>query len=309
MKSYIINLDRSPDRWEFMQKQFSLINKDLPIERVTAIDGMRLSDETVAQHYAPELTYPFSVRTSPLTKGEIACFLSHRKCWELIAQGNDEYAAIFEDDLVLSPAVENFLANGDWIPKKANIVKLEKAADYVWADTQSVQFISDHHLYEFFSDNLGCGAYIVSRSAAASLLSNTKHFSLPVDHVVFDDRFPYFDLSSNWLVSPAVCIQLRFLEEDLKKRLAAGEDVEYMKTWIPENTAISISTLEDQRKITNSTPDEPIIVSDTQITDSSHTGVHKLSIWKKIRREWARIKSNLKRKRKNNKQIRIVYKQ
>lgn len=53
MERYVINLDRSPDRWEHMQKQLSTIgaqHTSLKIQRVAGVDGSKLTGNEISSH-------------------------------------------------------------------------------------------------------------------------------------------------------------------------------------------------------------------------------------------------------------------
>lgn len=53
MECYVINLDRSPDRWEHMQKQLSTIgtqHTSLKIQRVVGVDGYKLTENEISFH-------------------------------------------------------------------------------------------------------------------------------------------------------------------------------------------------------------------------------------------------------------------
>lgn len=53
MECYVINLDRSPDRWEHMQKQLSTISTQhtsLKIQRVVGVDGCKLTENEISFH-------------------------------------------------------------------------------------------------------------------------------------------------------------------------------------------------------------------------------------------------------------------
>ncbi|WP_245451619.1 glycosyltransferase family 25 protein [Mesorhizobium waimense] len=51
---------------------------------------------------------------SNLSDAEIACFLSHIACWRIVAEGNDVYAAILEDEVLISAAARQLFADSDW---------------------------------------------------------------------------------------------------------------------------------------------------------------------------------------------------
>ena len=65
-------------------------------ERVAAIDARNWPDLALMPLRASRKT---SLR---LTDAEIACLLSHRTCWSIVAEGDDAYGAVFEDDIVFS---------------------------------------------------------------------------------------------------------------------------------------------------------------------------------------------------------------
>src|SRR5690349_9829713 len=118
MKSYVINLDRSPDRWQRMKDRLTSIGA--VFERVLAVDGLLLSDAEISTVYRPV------AGAAEMTPEEIGCFLSHRKCWERIALGSDAYGCVFEDDMLISKRAGLFLVQGtSWIPGDADLVKIE----------------------------------------------------------------------------------------------------------------------------------------------------------------------------------------
>jgi len=117
MKSYLINLDRSPERLERMAVVFASLGMEFA--RTPAVDGRLLSVEERQRWLSDEET-PFQ-----LTAGEIGCFLSHRKCWEAAAAGSESHVAIFEDDVHLGKNAAEILSRTDWIPDDADVVKIE----------------------------------------------------------------------------------------------------------------------------------------------------------------------------------------
>jgi GR25 family glycosyltransferase involved in LPS biosynthesis len=82
---YIINLDRSPERWEKMKSQCINLN----CIRINAIDGKNLDD----------MKYNDIMKKTKMKKNTIACFLSHLKCLNKFVKSNDEYVVILEDDV------------------------------------------------------------------------------------------------------------------------------------------------------------------------------------------------------------------
>lgn len=106
MKGYVINLDRQPERLhQFFQQPASQL-----FERVPAVDKKILeliNDDTLFF----DTQYLSSIIARKVTSGEIACTLSHIRCWKKIALDpqiqDDDFALIAEDDIIFS-ATDNF---------------------------------------------------------------------------------------------------------------------------------------------------------------------------------------------------------
>jgi glycosyl transferase family 25 len=172
MRSYLINLDRAPQRLEWMTAQFAKIGA--PFDRIEAIDGRLLGKEQIERH------------STTRTPSEVGCFLSHRACWRRIADGDDEYAAVFEDDMHLNREIAHFLRSTEWIPPGVDIVKLEATGTKRYkADGTNIG--APFRLVEIGLICNGSGAYVISRALAARL-ANLDHFILPVDVYLFSSE-------------------------------------------------------------------------------------------------------------------------
>lgn len=84
---YVINLDRSIDRWRKIKKRLSL-EKILKLHRVKAVDGQLLDTNITQNVFA--------------TKSMLGCMLSHIKTWKKIAKGDSDFGLVLEDDCQLS---------------------------------------------------------------------------------------------------------------------------------------------------------------------------------------------------------------
>jgi len=102
MKCLVINLDRSRDRLAHVTAEFARIG--VAFERVAAIDARDRPD--LAE-------MPQGKKQLRMADGEIACLLSHKRCWSMIAAGEDAYGAIFEDDVVFADNAGALLTNVD----------------------------------------------------------------------------------------------------------------------------------------------------------------------------------------------------
>jgi len=121
---FVINLDRSKDRWETMLKTFPLDN----LQRIRAVDGRQWelggkTDDTGRVLWDPEKVtmlkdlgvlgdHPiYSIGgTNPLWPGvpcDLGCTLSHAKIWRKIYQEQIPWAVILEDDTEPTEFVAN----------------------------------------------------------------------------------------------------------------------------------------------------------------------------------------------------------
>lgn len=200
MRCLVINLDRSIDRLAHVTAEFARIG--MPFERVAAMDASAEDDPHV---------FDIGIANG-LSAGETACFISHRICWRLIAEGNEPYAAVFEDDVVFSDGAEHYLADARWLPRGADLVKLETFFHKV--PLGSARFAHHGHaLHKLDGPHAGSAGYILSRKAARKLLWLTEHLPRPVDLVLF---WPDFGLARHFVIFqlvPAICMQAQFRQD------------------------------------------------------------------------------------------------
>lgn len=204
MKCYLINLDRSVDRLEQMNREFGRCG--LTFTRVSAVDGRLLSQEELNAVVAPVRRWEI-----PMPPAEIGCFLSHRKCLELIANGEEAFAAVFEDDIVLSRQAQKVLSDIDWLPADADVIKVETFNTVVLLDTGKKIHGSDCKYARLLSKHLCTGGYIVSRDAAKRMLTFMNEISVPVDNLIFDPSYEMFAGLNIYQVYPALCKQQGFV--------------------------------------------------------------------------------------------------
>ena len=100
LKCIVINLPRAEDRRRAMHQQFDAL--DMEFEILDATDWRDLSEEDWA--LVDRNSRDMEGRR-PLSDGMVACHLSHRMALEGVAAGDDELAAIFEDDVTLAPEI------------------------------------------------------------------------------------------------------------------------------------------------------------------------------------------------------------
>lgn len=196
--AWFINLDRSTDRRAYMERHIQELG--IAVDRFSAIDACNLSDAEVAN---------WKDETSNLSKGELCCFLSHRSIWEKIAVGDADYGAIFEDDVLLSPDIKDFLDTTDWIPKNAGLIRLETTFQEVMVGRPLAELCNHRELRPLRTLHWGSAGYVVSKEIAVRMLQKSQKISLPADWFKFD---PAFGFKPTQIV-PALCVQQQFYHE------------------------------------------------------------------------------------------------
>lgn len=202
MRIFLINLARRPDRLAAMAEQLDRLG--LAFERFDAIDAKAADPE--------ELGAPFA-RNGPLgvlSPGDKACTVSHMHLWRRIAGGDDPYAVVLEDDILLSSSAPSFLSSSGWIPDGVGLIKPERYGD----ENQLVVIgkprisVQGRTLAPLLSRHTGTGGYIISRALAARLAGMDEKIALPVDHLMFNpNNSPIFGWLQPWQLLPAILDQ------------------------------------------------------------------------------------------------------
>lgn len=199
LKSYVINLDRSKDRLEFISKVFAQNN--LSFIRVDAVDGRRILEEDF-KHLTAVNNWD-----QPLTHAEVGCFLSHRECLRLIAEGDEPFGAVFEDDIILSSHASLFLQDANWIPKNIDIVKIDTAKKRCLVGAKTVSLDQGYSLAPLISKHYCAGGYIVSKVCAARLYALTALVAAPIDELYFNPDCGLLQTMNVQQMIPAIVVQ------------------------------------------------------------------------------------------------------
>ncbi|MGY2997428.1 MULTISPECIES: glycosyltransferase family 25 protein [Mesorhizobium] len=201
MKCLVINLDSSRDRLAHMTEQFARIG--VAFERVPAIekpDGSR-------------------VTLQRLTGAEICCFHSHRHCWQIIADGTDRYGAVFEDDIIFSSDAGPLLADDGWVPRDADLVKLETYFVPVRLGRKRTPIGNGYSVVRLVGQHVGAAGYVISKEAARTLLKRTKRIRGAVDDALFSPTLMTCARNTIYQLMSAPCAQAKFLGGDSPETL------------------------------------------------------------------------------------------
>lgn len=215
MKVYLINLDRSPERLEWFMGQVE--GKGIDVVRVPAVDARQLPNDEF------ERLLTLTSGHNSMSPAEMGCLLSHRKVWQLVVDGVDEWAFVAEDDIHLSAAGPLFLRDDRWIPQGAEIVRAE-------TDTQKRELSYkvwskpfEHDLRRLKSKNFGSGGYFISRGAAARLVEHTARKIEPADVILFSPMDGMLHEIVSLQIVPAICVQDVWVTPELSANALVSE--------------------------------------------------------------------------------------
>jgi len=209
LQLYIINLEGATGRLVRLRKQFSRIG--LGFVRIEAVDACALSKAQCRDMQNR------NIWSQPLTRGEIACFLSHGRALEQLIADNVSHGVIFEDDITLGKEAATLLQNADWLIKMAektgeeiDIIKLETAGKKVWLGQDlPLEDLSrsGFALKKLKSTHIMAAAYLVSRAAAMRLLEMMTEKAAPFDHFLFNFSLGNAQKFALYQLDPAIAVQ------------------------------------------------------------------------------------------------------
>lgn len=194
MKSFVINLDRASERLAHLDVTFG--RHGLSFTRMAAVDAKLLTPREIAERCTPD---------AKLGVSELACFLSHRKCWQAIVDLAIPHAVIFEDDVLLGKDAAEILNQSDWIPPQAALIKLETNARPTIVEKAIEGSSAGRTLRRLRGPHFNACAYVVSRDGALALLAASERVDRPVDLFLFDESG--LDRLVTYQLAPALCIQ------------------------------------------------------------------------------------------------------
>jgi len=168
MKTYVLNLDKRPDRWETFAKHEE--PKCLSYQRFTAIDGSKLSPNKQLQRI-------FEGNDYNMREGMVGCAMSHIKMWIELINSYYESFCILEDDLEFVPNFrEKFIHAYTNLPKDWDICFL---GHHLWKkfktpdnfDKETNPVLQKWNTLESLKFSMGgTGGYIISKKGAKGML-------------------------------------------------------------------------------------------------------------------------------------------
>ena len=164
ISALVINLDTAKERWDFQQKQLAKLGIGYQRWEANAVDT--LTDDEY-EKWANDWQ-------RKLRRTEVACFLSHYRAWQYIADSGQAFL-ILEDDALLSQDLPNVLlklsTDNDI---KYHHLTFETRGRKKLMSKQSANLCDGVALHELFLDKTGAAAYLLTPIGAKIL----------IDHVV-----------------------------------------------------------------------------------------------------------------------------
>ncbi len=198
LSTWVINLDRAPDRLARISQQLSGLG--LAYTRLPAVDARAL--QPAQRALLDDAAYRQRHGMSPVL-GELGCYLSHVAVMQAFLASPAQTALVLEDDVLLTPALPAVLRGLLAQPQRWDMVKL--SAVHSGTPVAVADVAPGHHLCVMFSRCTGSSAYLINRRAAQAYLRERDGLlpmALPYDHV-FDQGWR-FSLKVR-LVSPTPC--------------------------------------------------------------------------------------------------------
>lgn len=179
ISSLVITLRRSTARAEQVRK--IIAGCPVPCDTWDATDGSLLTADEIKAVYQPGRhfpRYPFE-----LTRGEIGCFLSHRRIWQMMVEKNIPKLLVLEDDVEFLPNFNEALQFAiDNIPD--NAYAQFQVRDLQLSQSKQNSPAMQNHFLQPAVIPLRTSAQLVTLSAARRLAEFSKRFDRPVDAAI-----------------------------------------------------------------------------------------------------------------------------
>jgi glycosyl transferase, family 25 len=180
---WVINLKKRADRLEKIGCRLDELG--IIWQRIDAIDGKNCEDHLLEKTDK-------NGEIGPLSNSTRACSASHYCFWQLLINEGSLYGVVLEDDVEVSDDFKDLLCDLSWIPEDTYIIKLEKflpkrESKVLLGCVVSNTLSSTRQVHRMFSRHTGAAAYLMSRNGAKNALNWELPFTVPVDHLLFNE--------------------------------------------------------------------------------------------------------------------------
>jgi glycosyl transferase, family 25 len=174
--TYVINLDRSPQRMAIMEERLKPLN--LAWQRVSAVEGKLLDLPTLKELSIPGFLARHGKQPKP---AEVGCYLSHIRVFEaFLAQANAEFALVLEDDVLFQADFLEVL--GALINCRADWDLVRLSGFHSGGPVGIKALTPERQLAIMFFKQTSSAAYLINRQAARAMLDTLLPMTVPYDH-------------------------------------------------------------------------------------------------------------------------------
>ena len=168
-------MSSSSDRFNYISQQ--LEQQNLSFKRIPGVDIKERQD--LKNKYYSKVRNKLDYHT-PLTDGEIGCYIAHRNAWKAILDDDIDYGLVLEDDAYLKENLKLILDNlhntkSDW-----DILKLADLSTSPRKGTNIEKF-QKFDIQSYYKPPTLCIAEVITRKGAKILLNLSNTFGRPVD--------------------------------------------------------------------------------------------------------------------------------
>ena len=172
---YVINMSSSKGRLDYISNQ--LEHQNLSFKRIPGVDIKERQD--LKNKYYSKVRNKLDYHT-PLTDGEIGCYIAHRNAWKAILDDDIDFGLVLEDDAYLKENLKLILdnlhnTNSDW-----DILKLADLSTSPRKGTNIEKF-QKFDIQSYYKPPTLCIAEVITRKGAKILLNLSNTFGRPVD--------------------------------------------------------------------------------------------------------------------------------
>lgn len=186
MPIYVINVESRPDRKKNIEEtlQDNNINNATIIK---AVDGKKLDMKSLINDGVIN-TNKKIYRT--LKRGEIGCYLSHIKCWDLILKSGQLYGMIIEDDIIFG---DNFRYNFNNAFNRIKHTEWDifhpgrNCRNFDNRCRDGVNFTDDNNIIYPYISGYGTLSYVITAKCIKKLMKDIFPIIKPIDVVILDE--------------------------------------------------------------------------------------------------------------------------
>jgi glycosyl transferase, family 25 len=173
---FVINLDRATERLVNISRQFAAHR--LTFERVPAVDGSLLTAAEKRKLNPPQLI------GGEMSDGEIGCFASHLKVFQIVVNRGLPRVCVMEDDISMSTCALRWLASQAPFPAGCDILKIEGMIRPKTAVLPILEYAGQKIVFSG-QVSFGTAAYIITLDGARRALQRLPRMGSPIDHALF----------------------------------------------------------------------------------------------------------------------------